>query len=166
MEERFKTELLAVLEEYFQRQGRAPVARPQPIISDHELQMAAAALMVCVVRADLTSTQDEHRVLERAIGRTIGVDQETAARVVRVAEEQLSSQASFADFLRLLNQGCNDDEKKRLLEALWRIAFADAELQGHEEYLVRKVAEQLHLSTADLVETKVRARETFLSEDL
>lgn len=166
MDERFKTELLAVLEEYFQREGPRVVPRPQPLISDLELQMAAAALMVCVVRADLTSTQDEHRVLEKAIGRTIGVDQPTAARVVRVAEERLGSQASFADFLRLLNHGCNDEEKKRLLEALWRIAFADAELQGHEEYLVRKVAEQLHLSTADLVETKVRARETFLAEDI
>lgn len=166
MDEKFKSELLAVLEEYFERQASAPAPRPQPIISDHELQMAAAALMVCVVRADLTSTQDEHRVLEKAIASTIGVDQEAAARVVRVAEERLSSQTSFVDFIRLLNQGCNDDEKKRLLEALWRIAFADAELQGHEEYLVRKVAEQLHLGTADLVETKLRARETFLSEDL
>jgi uncharacterized tellurite resistance protein B-like protein len=122
--------------------------------------------MVSLVRADLTSTQDEHRVLEKAIGRTLGVDQETAARVVRVAEERLSAQAPFVEFLRLLNQGCNDDEKKRLLEALWRIAFADAELDGHEEYLVRKVAEQLHLSTADLVEAKLRAREAFLAEDL
>ncbi len=53
-----------------------------------------------------------------------------------------------------------------LVEALWRIAFADAELAGQEEYLVRKIAGQLHLTTADLVETKVRAREGFLEEDL
>jgi uncharacterized tellurite resistance protein B-like protein len=166
MDERFKSELLAVLEDYFERQRGVPPRRPEPSISDRDLQMAAAALMVSIVRADSTSTQDEHRVLEKAIGQTLGVDRETAVRVVRVAEERLSSQASFADFLQLLNQGCSDDEKKRLLEALWRIAFADAELQGHEEYLVRKVSEKLHLSTADLVETKIRARETFLSEDL
>ena len=48
----------------------------------------------------------------------------------------------------------------------WRIAFADAELAGHEEYLVRKIANQLGLSTADLVETKVRAREEFLRDGL
>ena len=166
MDDRLRTELLAVLEEFFERQdpARAPVARP--LIPDRELQMAASALMVCVVRADQASKQDEHRVLEKAIGLTLGVDQATAARVVRVAEERLVSQASFAEFLKLLNQGCSDDEKRRILEALWRIAFADAELQGHEEYLVRKVAEHLHLSTADLVETKVRARETFLAEDI
>lgn len=165
MDDRLRTELLAVLEEFFERQDpRTPL--PRPLIPDRELQMAAAALMVCVVRADQASRQDEHRVLEKAIARTVGVDQETAARVIRIAEERLFSQASFAGFLKLLNQGCSDDEKRRILEALWRIAFADAELQGHEEYLVRKVAEHLHLSTADLVEAKVRARETFLAEDI
>jgi uncharacterized tellurite resistance protein B-like protein len=166
MDDRFKTELLAVLEEFFERQDAARLPAPRPLIPDRQLQMAAAALMVCVVRADHDSKQDEHRVLEKAIGHTIGVDQQTAARIVRVAEERLGSQASFGEFIKLLNQGCSDDEKKRVVEALWRIAFADAELQGHEEYLVRKVAEHLHLSTADLVEAKVRARETFLSEDI
>ena len=53
-----------------------------------------------------------------------------------------------------------------VVHALWRVAFADAELASNEEYLVRKVAEQIELSTADLVETKLRAREEFLKEDL
>jgi uncharacterized tellurite resistance protein B-like protein len=57
-------------------------------------------------------------------------------------------------------------QKRRLVEALWRIAFADAELAGHEEYLVRKIAGKLNLSTADLMETKLQAREKFLREDL
>lgn len=41
----------------------------------------------------------------------------------------------------------------------------DQYMQGHEEYLVRKLAEHLRLSTADLVETKLRAREEFLEEE-
>jgi uncharacterized tellurite resistance protein B-like protein len=57
-------------------------------------------------------------------------------------------------------------QKRQLVESLWRIAFADAELAAHEEYLVRKIAGQLGLSTADLVETKVGTQEGFLREDL
>jgi len=45
------------------------------------------------------------------------------------------------------------------VERLWRIAFADAELAAHEEYLVRRVSELLGLSTAGLVEARVRAKE-------
>jgi uncharacterized tellurite resistance protein B-like protein len=83
-----------------------------------------------------------------------------------VAEERLGEDVPFLRFVRLLDEECSLEEKKRVVESLWRIAFADAELHSQEEYLVRKVAEQLHLSTADFIETKVRAREVFLAEDL
>ena len=69
-------------------------------------------------------------------------------------------------FVRLLDLGCTPEEKRVVVESLWRIAYADAELEAHEEYLIRKVSEHLHLSKADLVESKIRARERFLAEDL
>jgi uncharacterized tellurite resistance protein B-like protein len=73
---------------------------------------------------------------------------------------------AFPVILDRLARECSSGQKHRLVQWLWRIAFADAELAGHEEYLVRKVAGHLGLSTADLMETKVRAREDFLREDL
>ena len=53
-----------------------------------------------------------------------------------------------------------------MVHALWRVAYADAELAGQEEYLVRKVSEHLGLATADLIETKLRARDEFLKDGL
>jgi uncharacterized tellurite resistance protein B-like protein len=139
---------------------------PRTLPLERQLQLAGAALMICVVRADHSSTHDEHRVLENAVARTLGVDPDQAARMVRVAEDRLGADVPFHRFVELLDRGCTIEEKKSVVEALWRIAYADAELQATEEYVVRKVAEQLHLSTADLIETKVRARETFLAEDI
>ena len=40
------------------------------------------------------------------------------------------------------------------------------EARHQEEYLVRKIAGKLNLTTADLMETKVRARERFLKDEL
>lgn len=122
--------------------------------------------MVSVVRADLESRQDEHRALEAAVGRALDLHEEAAAVVVRVAEEALELGVSFGELLQQLARECSLEQKRQLVESLWRIAFADAELATHEEYLVRKIAGQLGLSTADLVETKIRAREDFLKEEL
>ena len=61
---------------------------------------------------------------------------------------------------------CSADVKKKVVHALWRVAYADAELAGQEEYLVRKVSEHLGLATADLIETKLRARDEFLKDGL
>ena len=135
-------------------------------ISQRRLQLASAVLMVSVVRADLESRQEEHHALQRAVGRALDLHEEAAALVVRVAEEALAQGISFGALLQQIESECSLDQKRQLVESLWRIAFADAELAGHEEYLVRKVANKIGLSTADLVETKVRAREDFLRDGL
>jgi uncharacterized tellurite resistance protein B-like protein len=121
---------------------------------------------VSVVRADRSSHQDEHRALATGVAQALDLDGETAAVVWRAAEDAIARGVTFATVLRKLDVGCTPAQKLRLVEALWRIAFADAELAGQEEYLVRKIAGHLGLTSADLVETKIRAREKVLEEDI
>jgi uncharacterized tellurite resistance protein B-like protein len=165
MDESLRAELVREIQDFLDSEW--PRAADGTVaITERRLQLAAAVLMVSVVRADLESRQDEHRVLERTLTRALALPGEDAAVVVRAAEEAIARGVRFPAVLARLAHDCSADQKVRLVEWLWRIAFADAELAGHEEYLVRKIAGQLGLSTADLVETKVRAREDFLREDL
>ena len=166
MDDRLKSELIREIHEFIDRRWPRSEADGASAITSRRLQLAAAVLMVSVVRADLESRQDEHRALERAVGRALDLHEEAAAVVVRVAEEALELGVSFGELLQQIARECSPEQKRQLVESLWRIAFADAELATHEEYLVRKIAGQLGLSTADLVETKIRAREDFLKEEL
>jgi uncharacterized tellurite resistance protein B-like protein len=165
MDETLRAELVREIRDFLESQW-PPAADGAVAITDRRLQLAAAVLMVSVVRVDHESRQDEHRALETAITRALDLPEDQAAIVVRAAEEAIARGARFPLVLDRLARECSDGQKRRLVEALWRIAFADAELAGHEEYLVRKIAVQLGLTTADLVETKVRAREEFLRRDL
>jgi nicotinamide riboside kinase/uncharacterized tellurite resistance protein B-like protein len=165
MDESLRAELVREIRDFLESQW--PRAADGAVaITDRRLQLAAAVLMVSVVRADFESRQDEHRALSGAITRALDLPNDQASVVVRAAEEAIARGARFPAVLQQLARDCSAGQKRRLVEALWRIAFADAELAGHEEYVVRKIAMQLGLSTADLVETKVRAREEFLREDL
>jgi uncharacterized tellurite resistance protein B-like protein len=132
------------------------------VIGERRLQLAAAVLMVSVARADLATTEDERRALVSAVSRGLGLPEDVAGVVARCGEDALDRGVRFPVVLARLSRECTTAQKRLLVESLWRIAFADAELAGHEEYLVRKIAGQLDLSTADLVETKIRAREDFL----
>lgn len=163
--ERLRTALLQEIRDFleFQFTGQPPGPPPPP---DREIQIASAVLMVCLLRADRESRQDEHRALERGLQRVFGLSPDQTARLVRRAEEQFSEGSRFAEVVALVNAGAPLARKKGIVQALWRVAYADAELEGHEEYLVRKVADLLELSTADLIETKIAAREAFLSEEL
>ena len=165
MDERLRSELLREIRDFLESQWPSPAAASAAAITDRQLRLAAAVLMVSLVRADGASVQDEHRVLPGALGRVLDLGSEEGAALIRAAEEA-AGEASFSAVLERLDQGCTPEQKRQLVESLWRLPFADAELAGNEEYLVRKVAGRLGLSTADLVETKVKARETFLREDL
>jgi uncharacterized tellurite resistance protein B-like protein len=165
MDQSLRAELVREIQDFLDCQW-PPAADAAVTITDRRLQLAAAVLMVGVVRADFESRQDEHRVLERSLTRALDLADDEATVVVHAAEEAIARGVRFPVVLDRLARECPAGQKHRLVEWLWRIAFADAELAGHEEYLVRKIAVQLGLSTADLVETKVRAREDFLREDL
>jgi uncharacterized tellurite resistance protein B-like protein len=141
--------------------GRADVPEPDPV----QVKAAVAVLAVQVLRADAQVRHDEHRALGHALQRVLGLSEAEADALVRRGEEDVAAGVAFADVVAVLRR-CRDDVKKKVVHTLWRVAFADAELAGSEEYLVRKVAEHLGLSTADLVETKLRAREEFLEDEL
>jgi uncharacterized tellurite resistance protein B-like protein len=124
-----------------------------------------AVLLFQLVRADAQVRHDEHLALGHALQRVLGLTEAQAEAIARRAEEDVAQGSLFRDVVEVLAR-CGDDVKKKVVHALWRVAFADAELAGQEEYLVRKVSEHLGLPTADLIETKLRARDEFLKDDL
>lgn len=143
--------------------GGAEAASPEP--DEGQLKAAVAVLFVLLVRADAEVRHDEHRALERTLQRVLGLSEVEAQALVRHGEDDIAKDVLFRDVVAVLAR-CSPDVKKKVVHALWRVAFADAELEGREEYLVRKIAEHVELSTADLVETKLRAREEFLKDGL
>jgi uncharacterized tellurite resistance protein B-like protein len=141
---------------------------PAPAVemTPRQLHVAAAVLLLQMIRADAEVRQDEHRGLARALRRVLDLSDEESNLVVRLAEDEVRSDVSLPRVLGLLDRHCSVDLKRKIVHCLWRIAYADAELRAHEEYFARKIAEHLNLSTADIVETKVRAREEFFAEEL
>src|SRR5688572_25063370 len=106
--------------------------------SERELQLATAVLCLSVVRADRQCSQDEHHIVISAIERLLGLGADDTARLLRAAEEAMAADRPWAEFVSRIDRGFSHERKCRVLESLWLVAFADAELEGHEEYLVRK----------------------------
>jgi uncharacterized tellurite resistance protein B-like protein len=143
--------------------GGGPERPPEP--DEQQFRAAVAVLLVDVVLADGRIRHDEHRALGHALQRVLGLSEAQADALLRRGEEEMARSLPFRDVVEVVAR-CSDDVKKKVVHALWRVAFADAELDGNEEYLVRKIAEHIGLKTADLVETKLRAREEFIKEEL
>ncbi|MEE9263113.1 MAG: TerB family tellurite resistance protein [Vicinamibacteria bacterium] len=98
---------------------------------------------------------------DRAAQRALDLSPEETTEIVRLAAEEVKASASLHEFTCLIDENFSMEQKKRVVELLWQVAFSDAELQGHEEYLVRKIADQLHLARADFLDAKIQARDDF-----
>ncbi len=46
-----------------------------------------------------------------------------------------------------------------MVEAMWRVAYADAHLDSNEQQLIDKIAELLHVTQGEYIGAKRRAKE-------
>ena len=65
---------------------------------------------------------------------------------------------SLFEFTRQVDEALSQDEKKRIVELLWLVSFADGEKAAEEEHVVRRIAGLLHVTHPDFIDAKIRAR--------
>jgi uncharacterized tellurite resistance protein B-like protein len=154
--------LLQEIESYFAGRTDGEAARDASH-GDRELQVATAVLLLQLVRADMESLHDEHRAVGRALEQVLQATPDETAAIVRLAEEQERSGRPIHHFTAAIDASFSAGEKQQLLQGLWRVAFADALILAHEEYLIRKIAELLHVPKQEFLRAKIEAKEAFFS---
>jgi len=132
----------------------APGATP-----GHSIELATAALLVEVSRIDSDATPQERDAVEHAIRDKFGLSAEEAAELIRLADAEISQATDYFQFTSLVNRHFSAEQKQRVIELMWRVAYADAELSAHENHLMRKIADLLHVPHGDYIAAKMRARE-------
>jgi uncharacterized tellurite resistance protein B-like protein len=150
--------MLDSIKRFFQERIVEEAARPSTEEREHALRLAAAALLFEVVRADAEVKDEERTVMRAAIQSTFGLATAEAEELMRLAEEESRSAVSLYEFTRLVDTGFSPEQKKRIVELLWLVSFADAEKHPLEEHLVRKIAGLLHVRHPDFIDAKIKAR--------
>jgi uncharacterized tellurite resistance protein B-like protein len=123
---------------------------------DHALRLATAALLMEMTRVDSTVAEEERRAVASAVRARFDLSEEEAAELMRLAEEQAQEAIDYHQFTSLINKKFSLDQKIKVVEQLWRVAYADEKLDKYEEHLVRKVAELLYVPHTEFIAAKHR----------
>jgi uncharacterized tellurite resistance protein B-like protein len=150
--------VLQSIRRFFQDRVAAGVNETAVEPREHALRLAAAALLFEVARADARINDEERHALRAAVGDVFGLSADEADELLALAEEESRTAASLYEFTRLVDTGFSPEQKVRLVELLWSIGFADKEKDAHEEHLVRRIADLLHVSHSDFIAGKIKAR--------
>lgn len=148
--------MLSAIQDYF-RQKIEPDMQAGP--DQHGLQLATAALLFEMLRADDDEHPEERRTLELALQTCFALDESETRQLAQLAEREAAESVSLYQFTGLINRHFSPDEKIRVVEMLWQIAYADACLDRYEEALVRKIAELIHVPHREFMQAKHRVVE-------
>ena len=125
---------------------------------DTAVRKATAVLMVDVALADeIFHEQELARILE-LVGLHFELDSDEAAELVDLAKDVASDMTSLYEFTQLLHNSLTNDEKTNVVAMLWQIAYADGELDKHEDALVLKISDLLHVNRARVMRAKSDAQ--------
>ena len=120
--------------------------------------IAAGVLMLEIARADNEIDDLEKEVViegvKNILHKTNHEINEVFQKVITVVEESVS----FFEFTSLINDSCSRKEKYDLLVILWKVAYADGQLDKYEEYYIRKIKDLLYLSQSDFIKAKLEAK--------
>ena len=149
--------VLQSIRRFFEERVAEPERRG-PEDHEHALRLAAAALLFEVVRADAEVKAEERTIMRTAIQSVFGLSEDEAHQLMELAEEESRAASSLYQFTSLVDEAFPAEEKKRLVELLWMVAFADTKKHAEEEHLVRRIAGLLHVPHPDFIDAKIRAR--------
>ena len=130
-------------------------------VTDRQLQLATAVLLLEVARCDFDLRADEFKAVSRGVREVLGLTEDEATAVVRFAEEEVRQSKRLYQFTDLIDKNYAPEQKKLVVQYLWQVAFADAQLVATEEYIVRKISDLLHVPLADFLDAKIVARDSF-----
>lgn len=124
---------------------------------NHQLAVAATALMVQLSRVDNDEDDEELKTIVECAVRAHQVTREEAEDILQDALSHADDATSLYEFTGLINDQLSQEDKQVLLESIWRVAFADGRIDKYEEHLIRRMADLLHLNHREFVQARHRA---------
>ena len=126
---------------------------------EHGYHVATAALLVEVMRADYEVRADEREAVLRALDAAFGdLSPEETRDLLARAEERADDATSLYEFTQHINRQLGPEQKAHVVELLWRVAYADGDLDKYEEHLVRRIADLIHVPHSVFIRMKHKAR--------
>ena len=80
--------------------------------------------------------------------------------LISLSKAEVEDATSLYQFTKQINDHYDLEGKLQLLTSMWKVAYADGELDKHEENIIRRVAGLLHIRHSEYIRCKLDAKET------
>jgi uncharacterized tellurite resistance protein B-like protein len=121
-----------------------------------DLQVAVAVLLIEAARMDDRFEASERAVIDRVLAARFELSAESTQALMKRAEETAAQSHQLHPFTRLAVERMTPEQRIKLIEMLWEVAYADGVLDPEEDVLLRRVAGLIYVSDQDRVAARQR----------
>lgn len=137
----------------------APTAGTPRQAAEHTLQLAAAVLLVEVMRADASWHDTERHAVLVALRQVFQLADDEAQRLAELATATAQQATDLFSFTSQINDHFDMAQKLHMVELMWQVAYADGHLADHERHVLWRVADLLHVPQGAYVNARLRAQQ-------
>jgi len=132
-------------------------SNPQEI-AEHTVDRIQVA--TCIVLLEVAHSDDEFSSMEEAtvtsiLQNTFDLSEEAVSELIEVARDDRESSVDLWEFTDIINRTYSREEKIKVVEAAWRVVYADEKLDKYEDHFIHKLAKLLRLEHDDLISAKL-----------
>ena len=127
---------------------------------DGELRLCIAALLVEAARMDDWFNAAERGAIEAMLAERFELSAAETKDLLSAAEKAVADSAQLFRFTDGVVRQVDVEERVRIVEMLWEVAYADGVLSPEEDTLLRRIAGLIHVPDRDrgLARQRVLAR--------
>tara|TARA_B100000674_G_scaffold434085_1_gene392870 strand:- start:60 stop:503 length:444 start_codon:yes stop_codon:yes gene_type:complete len=131
----------------------------KPTIDDKTSTKACIALLLETSMADEVLDESELMALKNTLQKDFQINENEIDELIGLAKENVEDSTSLYEFTRDINDNFDATERVKLIESMWKIAYADGNIDKYEEHIIRKVSNLIYVAHSDFIKAKLSAKE-------
>ncbi|MBU3016386.1 TerB family tellurite resistance protein [Paraglaciecola agarilytica] len=120
-------------------------------------EVATAVLLYELMRADGDFSAEEQSAYEHILRTRFTLDDTQLTELLDLTKDKAAQAVDFSQFTRVINDTCTSEQRRGIIDGLWKIAYADDVLDPEEEHMIRRVADLLYVSHSQFIQSKLAA---------
>jgi uncharacterized tellurite resistance protein B-like protein len=126
-------------------------------LDDQKLRVATAALLVHAAAIDGDVSEVERDRLPSLLKLRFDLDDAAVETLIEQATAADDKAVDLYHFTKLLNDSFGDNERLRMVEMMWMVAYAAGAVSQFEDNLIWRVADLLGVSSTERIALRRRA---------
>ena len=123
-----------------------------------EIELTASVLAYEIARIDGEISNEELNILMKEIQIIANKVNKDEKEILNIIEVYSNDSVSFYEFIEDINKNYTKVEKLSLLNFMWKIAYADGNLEVNEEKLIRRLADLIKIKDLEVLKLKDNAK--------